>query len=302
MRKGHLAGLTFSVVFGLTFMFSKTALAHAEPIGLIAYRFLLAFLVFETLRRLGIIRVRFARAHVKALAVVALFQPVLYFLFETYGLDRTTSGEAGMMIALIPIVVSILSTWILKEKPTRLQILFILLSVSGVIVIQLAGVIGDFDVDALGFALLFGAVVSAAAFNIASRHASTSLTPFELTYFMMFAGAVVFNIIYLFTLFIQGSKASYIDVFARVQVAVPVLYLGIVASFGGFFLLNYALARLQAHVISIYANLSTVIAIIAGAIFLNETVHRYHVLGATMIITGVYGTIRANRRARKYIG
>ncbi len=296
-RQGHLAGLVFSVVFGLTFMFSKTALETGlPPIGLIAYRFLLAFFLFEALRRSGVIRIRFARAHAASIALVALFQPILYFLFETYGLARTSSGEAGMMVALIPIFATILSTLILKEKPRPVQVLFILLSVSGILLIQIASTLGAFEADPLGFLLLFFAILSAAAFNIASRHASQQIRPVELTYFMMLSGAMVFNILYGLHLLRHGE--GYLGPLGDPLVIAPVLYLGIGASIGGFFLLNYALARLQAHVISIYANLSTVIAIAAGAVFLGESLSSYHYVGAAMIISGVYGTVRMNTKAR----
>ncbi|MFA7054961.1 MAG: DMT family transporter, partial [Acholeplasmataceae bacterium] len=132
----HIAGVIYATIFGFTFMFSKVALTYVIPIGLIAYRFLIAILVLEILRWFKVIHIRFEKKHFKHLFLVALFQPILYFLFETFGIKLTTSGEAGMMIALIPIFVTILSSIILKEAPKKIQIFFILLSVSGVLFIQ----------------------------------------------------------------------------------------------------------------------------------------------------------------------
>ncbi len=291
----HLAGIAFAVIFGFTFMFSKTALEHVPPIGLIAYRFLVAFLAFETLRIAKVVKIRFRLARPGVLLPVVILQPVLYFLFETYGLDRTTSGEAGMMIALIPIFVSIFGALLLKEKPRKLQVLFILLSVGGIVLIQAFKLVDYLTVSVSGLLLLFGAVLSAALFNIASRNASRTLKAHETTYFMMLVGAVTFNAIHIATLAMQGSAADYLEPFTSRELVMPVLYLGIAASIGGFFLLNFALGRLQAHVISIYANLATVTAIAAGAIFLSEPLMYYHVVGAVMIITGVYGVVRTNR-------
>ena len=128
----HLAGILFAIIFGFTFMFSKVAMDYVTPMGLIAYRFLVAFLMIEILRRFKVIHIRFEKRHFKHLFFVAIFQPILYFLFETYGLHLTTSGEAGMMIALIPIFVTFLSAIFLKEKPTRVQMIFILIQSSKV--------------------------------------------------------------------------------------------------------------------------------------------------------------------------
>lgn len=294
----HFAAISFAVIFGFSFMFSKVALEYVTPIGLISYRFLAAFLVFELLRILGVVRVRLSFRYVRSLFLVAIFQPVLYFLFEVYGLEQTSSSEAGMMIALIPIFVSILSTLILKEKPKLVQVIFILMSVFGIIYIQLSKSSAGIAFEPVGFLLLLGAVLSAAVFNITSRNASKVLKAHELTYFMMLIGAVVFNVIYVVRLVEQGRVEDYVLNLQHVELLLPILYLGVVASIGGFFLVNYALGHLEAHVASIYSNLATIVSILAGALFLNETLYYYHYIGSFLIVVGVYGTVRFNQRKK----
>jgi len=290
-KKVHLAGLTMATIFGFSFMFSKVALNYVSPIGLIAYRFLVAFIVFELLRQFKVIKIEFKKSQFKYLFWVALFQPILYFLFETYGLQLTTSGEAGMMIALIPIFVTILSTLILKEKPKGIQLIFILLSVFGVLFIQFMKSNGDLNGELLGFFLLFGAVLSAALFNIASRSASKEVRPFALTYFMMLFGAVIFNLMYIINLTMESRVLDYFTNLSHIELLLPILYLGIVASISGFFLVNFALSKAPAHITSIYSNLSTIVAVIAGALLLGETLLYYHYIGSLMIVLGVYGTV-----------
>ncbi|MFA7054901.1 MAG: EamA family transporter [Acholeplasmataceae bacterium] len=295
----HIAGVIYATIFGFTFMFSKVALTYVIPIGLIAYRFLIAILVLEILRWFKVIHIRFEKKHFKHLFLVALFQPILYFLFETFGIKLTTSGEAGMMIALIPIFVTILSSIILKEAPKKIQIFFILLSVSGVLFIQVMKSSSGLDVNLWGLLLLLGAVISAALFNIASRNASKTLKPYEITYFMMLGGAIVFNTMYLIQLAFESRITDYVMNLSHIELLVPILYLGVIASIGGFFLVNFALSKIPAHVSSIYANLSTIVAIIAGAWLLQEKLYYYHFIGALMIIIGVYGTVRFNMGIEK---
>ncbi|MBE0700368.1 MAG: DMT family transporter [Acholeplasmataceae bacterium] len=297
----HLVGILFATIFGFTFMFSKIAFVYVTPIGLIAYRFLLAFLVFEFLRRIKVIKVTLHKSNIKLLLLVAFFQPVSYFLFETFGLSRTSSSEAGMMIALIPVFVTMLSALILKEKPTWLQVGFIALSVSGVIYIQLSKSGEGLQVDILGFSLLLAAVISAALFNIASRNAGKTMKPQDVTYIMMLTGAVVFNIIYIIQLSVEQRISDYVTNLFHLELVIPILYLGLAASILAFFLVNYALSRLPAHVTSIYANLSTIVAIIAGATILNERLYFYHFIGSAMIIIGVYGTVLFSHKQKKKI-
>lgn len=300
-KKTHFAALTFASIFGFSFLFSKIALSYLSPLGLISYRFLFAFLGFEFLRIFKIIKININRSNIRYGLLTALFQPLLYFLFETYGLAKTSSGEAGMMIALIPIIVSMLSALFLKEKPKKAQYLFIALSVFGIIFIQLMKP-NQYGGNLTGILLLFLAVLSAGFYNISSRKASQKLTPVETTYLMMFTGAILFNLIYVLELILNKNLTSYFALLMQSNVIIPLLYLGLIASIVGFFMMNYALSHLPAHVSSIYSNLSTIVAIIAGAIFLHESLLWYHYAGSIMIITGVYGTVALQKNHQKKEG
>lgn len=295
----HIAGIAFSILFGFSFMFSKILLKNISPMGVIAYRFLVAFLAFELLRLFRVVKINIKFKESLPIVIVAIFQPVLYFIFESYGLEKTTSAEAGLMIALIPIFVTIFSTLILKEKPKVIQLLFILVSFIGVIIIQTSKSTANFQADVLGFILLLLAVVSAAFFNIASRSASKSYKPHEITYFMMLVGMLSFNGIYLIQLVSKNQASTYFSNLLSLEVIFPILYLGILASIIGFFLVNYTLSKLPAHVSAIYSNIATIVSVLAGYFFLNESIGIYHLIGGTLIITGIYGTARVNYLVKK---
>jgi drug/metabolite transporter (DMT)-like permease len=294
-RHPHVAGILFASIFGLTFMFTKILLVDISPVGIIAYRFTLAIGTMELLRRFRLIQVGFKNKPWSAVLLVAIFQPVLYFLFETTGIQFVSSSEAGMMIALIPIVVAVLSPLFGRERPNLVQVGCIGLSVSGVLFINIMKSNLGEDVSLVGIGLIFMAVVSAALFNMFSRRARDSFQPAEITYVMMLTGAVVFNSIYVVQLVLDQNIAGYVTLIQGSTV-LPLLYLGIVASVGGFFLVNTSLSKLPAHVSSVYANVATIVAVIAGAVFLSESILWFHWVGAAMIVTGVYGTNRFRRR------
>ena len=50
------------------------------------------------------------------------------------------------------------------------------------------------------------------------------------------------------------------------------------------------LKRLRATQLMVFLNLSTIISMIAGHMFMNEPIHLYHVMAAALIILGVLGT------------
>lgn len=297
VKIGHFAAIGFTLIFGFSYMFSKIALTYVSPMGLVAYRYLFAFVALELLRRLHLVDVQFKRFNLKIMGLIVLFQPILYSVFSTYGLNLIASSEAIMMIALIPVFAGLISAIVLKEVPTLKQILFILISVGGVIYIQVSLQSVESSSRPLGFLLVLISVISGAMYNVISRAASKSMRAIDITYGMMVAGVIVFNGVYLTELFRLGTPGLYIENLSELRLIFPVLYLGLLSTVAAFFLLNFALSKLPAHVVSIYANLVTVIGIFAGYVILNETLFTFHFIGSLFIILGVYGTVISQKKA-----
>lgn len=134
-------------------MFTKSALSFARPFEFLAFR-LGSFTIF-ILMPLGLKAIKLRRKLYRKPLLVAVPQPVLYFIFETLGLSRIPSSEAGIIIATIPIAIAILSPIFLKVYPHVLQIPFLVSSVFGVIF--MVGM-NSFQGDLLGDLLVLGAV------------------------------------------------------------------------------------------------------------------------------------------------
>lgn len=288
----YLAGLGMASIFGLSFMFTKQALETLPTTRLLSYRFALASLLLTILWLSGILKLNYKNKPLKELLLLALFQPIAYFLFETAGVKLTSSSEAGIMIALIPVVVTIFAAVFLKERPGRAQLLFIFASVLGVVFIVLMSGSSASTGHFSGILFLFGAVMAAGVYNILSRKLSTSFTPVEITFVMMWAGAVVFNLISVTTGIVNGDIRSYVTSLGSVDTLIPVLYLGILSSVCAFFMVNYMLSKLPASNSAVFSNLTTVISIVAGVFVRHEAFHWYQLAGGILIILGVWGTNR----------
>ncbi|MCB2291407.1 DMT family transporter [Clostridium sp. CS001] len=285
-----LSGILTSSIFGLSFLFSKKALNIVEPFTLLSFRFLVAFLIMSMLIFVKVIKVNYKGKNIKNLFFLGLMQPIIYFIFETYGIQFSSSSQAGLMIALIPIVVTILSAYALKETPSKLQCAFIFLSVSGVIFIVLMNGSSSSGGSLLGILLLLGAVLSAAVFNILSRKYSEKFSPMELTYAMMAMGAVFFNFVSILNNIRANTLTQYFSPLKNSDFLISLGYLGILSSIIAFFLINFTLSRIEASKAAIFSNLSTIVSIIAGVILLHENFKLYHFIGSILILVGVWGT------------
>ena len=286
----YFTALITNIIFGLSFLFTKKALMVSNPITLVAFRFLLAFIVMSLLIVFKVIKVNYKNKPMKWLIVLAIIEPIIYFIFETYGLQRTSSSLGGLMIALIPIVVTILAIYFLNEKPSRKQVLSIILSVSGVVLIILMDGSKNSGNSILGVLFLSVAVFSAAFFNIIARKISKHFTAIEVTYFMMFLGAIFFNIVSVSNHILNGSLSNYFEPLKSSSFVLSILYLGILSSIVAYFLANFTLSKMEASKSAVFANISTIVSILAGVIFLKENFHLYHTIGSAMILMGVWGT------------
>ena len=280
-----LAALMAQVIFGLSFMFTKLALDFTSPLTVIADRYIVAFLGLTAVMLISRKAVRLGK-NLWKLVVMSLFQPVLYFVFESYGISMTTSAFSSIMISLIPVVSMLSGIFVLKEVPSPMQYVFMFLSVFGVIVMALAGK-SDGTVTTLGIVLLFGAVISSVIFNISSRKISKEFTSFERTYAMTVIGLVVF----LSISFIENieNPIAVVSSFLSPRFCGAVVYLGFMSSVVAFLLLNYANTHLPVAKTTVFSNITTVVSVIAGIVFLNEKFSASTVISTLMIVVGVCG-------------
>lgn len=283
----NLAALMPNVIFGFSFLFSKTALGFSHPLIILAVRFTVAFLVLNLMWALKIVKLNFKGKKIYKLLLMALAQPLLYFIFELYGINATSSAMSGVIISLVPVVVIILSTLFLKEKPTRVQIVCSAVSLLAVAAISILSNDGNRN-TLYGILLLLGAVVCAAVFNIISRSESAEFTPFERTYMMFLVGAVGFDIIAVATL-----RGQFIPELTCASVHPEfwgaITYLAVLSSIAAFMLYNYATTKISAVRAASYSNVITVVSVLAGIFIMHENLSIPQLICCAVIILGVYG-------------
>lgn len=285
-----LFGIITSCIFGFSFLFTKEALDTVDAVDLLGFRFGLAVLVLMGLQWSKIIKINYKGKNIKALLILSLFQPVLYFIFETLGVSMTSTSEAGIMIALVPVVVTCFAAIFLKEIPSKSQLFFVLTSLLGVSCIILMKDNGSQGGSLMGILYLLGAVLCAATLNILSRKLSTSFKPVEITFCMMWVGAIFFNGVALTKHAVAGDIMEYFMPLGDGKIWVAILYLGILSSIVAFFMVNYMLSKLEASRAAIFTNLTTVVSVLAGVFIRKEAFSLYQFMGGCLILLGVWGT------------
>ncbi len=287
-KTGILCALFANVIFGFSFLFSKTALSVSTPLVILTARFTVAFLFLNILWALGVFKINLKSLFKSPkLWLMGLAQPFLYFIFELYGLSLVSSAVSGVIIALVPVAVMLYSNIALKEKATPIQWAFTLISIIGVSAISISSNNGE-KTYSLGIFLLLGAVICAAAFNLLSRKQSSLYSPFERTYVMFFIGFLGFNATAVISLK-QDYFAILKQSFCQSEFIISICYLAIISSVVAFLLYNFATANISAVMASSFSNIIPIVTVLAGIFLLKEDLKISDICFCALIILGVWG-------------
>ncbi len=293
--KALIAVITGNTIFGFSFLFSKVALGITVPSVLVAVRFTTAFAVMNLIVLAGqiikkadgspLIAFSLKGKPLKYVLLLALFQPVIYFIGESYGISLTSSAFSGTIIAVIPIMGIVFDVILMHASVSRKQIVCAVLSVLGVIITTLGA--QGMKASILGTLLLLVAVCAGALFYVFSKKAGEYYNPLERTYVMFAVASSVFIVFALIQC--RGRYAELIlQPLGMSEFWMCIIYLAVFSSVVAFMVLNFGSSIVSVSEASLFANLTTVISIIAGVVVLNESFTPQQVIGAVIIIGSVY--------------
>jgi len=288
-RFAYSAIVIYSTIVGLSFLFGKLALTVATPLESLAHRFTVSLIAATIPVLFGWVKLQIKPRDVLAILPLAVLYPSMFFAFQAFGLQFTTSSEAGIIHATVPIFTMVAAAYFLKERTTRLQQLSTLLSVAGVIFIfVMKGTTIDLA-NMKGTLLILLSALALAGYSVLARKLTSRMKVIAMTYVMTVIGFLVFNLMAVGQHLAEGTLSLYFEPFASPVFLLAILYLGVLSSLISSLLSNYALSKLEASKVSVFNHLATLVSIVGGFVFLNEQLAYYHMIGAAAIIAGVLG-------------
>jgi len=213
---------------------------------------------------------------------MVLFQPCLYFLFESNALTLTTSSQAGIISACLPLMVAVAAFFFLSESMNARTIVGLVLSISGVVLLTLfQSEQANASRPVLGNLLEVFAMASACANIILIKKLSSRYNTWSLTGMQVIAGTLFF---------LPGIRyISILDPSIWTMKLIGLLfYLGICVSFLSFGLYNWGISKIEASRASIFINLIPVTAILLGWLILGETLNPKQIAATVIVIFGVF--------------
>lgn len=278
--EGSLLLMVF--IWGVNFAVVKQALEAFSPLAFNAVRFVVASaMVLVVLRMQGPLQ-RPAREDWPRLVVLGLVGNLLYQLAFIFGLDRTRAGNASLVLALTPVFTAFLSARSGHERPRSTTWIGAALSVVGVGMVSGSSVslegVGD---TLVGDLILLGAAVVWSFYTVGSRPLIDRYGATQTTVWTLWAGAV--------GLVVVGAPALLEQDWRGVSAgAWGGLFFSAFFAIGAAYLIWYrGVERIGNTRTSAFSNLTPVVALLVGAVWLGERLTVLSVLGAALTIGGV---------------
>ena len=224
---------------------------------------------------------RAARADWKPLALMVAFQPCLYFWLESNALTYTTSSQAGVIAASVPLMVAVGARFFLGERTGPGALAGLVVSMAGVAWLTTGDGGGQASDPLLGNVMELGAMASAAAYMLLVKRLCGRYGPWTLTALQVAAGA----------LFFLPGGAGLWRAGATVwtpELILLLVFLGAGVTLGAFGLYNWGMSRMAAGRASAFINLVPVIAVLLGWGLLDESLTPSQMAAAGVVFLGVW--------------
>jgi drug/metabolite transporter (DMT)-like permease len=130
-------------------------------------------------------------ADLKWIFLMALFEPFLYFIGETEGIQLTTPTTASVIVSTIPLFAMLLGFLVYKERVSKLNVFGAVLAIAGV----LLSVLDDemsIKVNALGVLMLLFAVLSTIGYSLVVKKLTAKYNVFTIVVFQNVLGSLLF--------------------------------------------------------------------------------------------------------------
>jgi len=275
--------LTVVAIWGMNFAVMKVAYRSFLPIAFNACRFVIASMTVAALMKWSPKPIHFERKDLKEVLLLGFLINTVYQFLFVLGVERTTAGNAGLILALVPIFAFLIGVFTNRESFNRYVVIGIFMSFIGVAAIVGFGGSGfslsdtwHGDLMMIGAAFLWG-WYTAGSLPLLMKYGWLAITGW-----MMIAGAAVLIPVSVPWLLKQDWSA--IESSAWIALAFSSLLSIIYA----YCVWAYAIVNIGVTHTSMFSNVTPIAALLGGWLLLGEHPTPAQILGVALVLTGVF--------------
>ena len=277
----YIAAVLATLLWGFSFVWFKQALLFYNPITIIFLRLIIATIVLNSYIRIVGKPQKISPKDYKMFLLIAFFQPLCYFLGESFGLTYVSATVGSIIISTIPLFTPIFIYLLVKEKLTIYTFIGLIVSFGGVLLLVTKDYSGVTTLK--GVALLFFAVFSAISYGIVVKKLSVNYSGFTIVKWQNTIGLFFF-----LPIFFIFEYSHFLSVKPSIGVILTILKLAIFASAMAFILKVHVIKKIGLINSNIFANLIPVFTAVIAYFILKEPLDLKRVLGILIVICGLF--------------
>lgn len=291
----YIAVLLSMLIWSASGIAVKEALVALSPMTMIVIRFTLAVLLMLVIglcaRKSEMFRLqKVDKKDLPLFILGGIFQPFLYYILETFSYDALSSPTiAEALLSTSPVLAPFFAAAILREHVTRYNILGIIVSTVGMLLLVLVGA-SDFSIgNPWGIACAFAAVSAAVLYTIVLRRIPPKYNPLTVVFYVQLSALVLFYPLCGFTDGISGfAHLAEVDTVQLWRSLAAVGYLALGASVVAFICFCYTVRVIGVTRTNAFNNVRPAFTAIWMLLFFGEQLPWAKWLGILLIIIGLF--------------
>ena len=290
---GLALGMVSVVLWGLSFVATKLALAEVTPTAVALGRTALATLFLGAVSLMWGVSLRPSLTLALPLAAAGVLGVVVHQLLQVYGLTLTTAVRTGWLIGVIPIWSALIALLFLREKLGWQKVAGLALGLLGVGLLITEGKVVSTELlpQTKGDLLILLSTINWAVYTVLGRHLTSQISALAATTFVMAIGLTLL-------VPIAGiSKTWFQLVNASAVSQSAIIFLGVGCSGIAYLCWYAALERKTASEVASLLYLEPLVTLAAGTVILAEPIVNITVVSGLMVLLGVYLAQRVQQKA-----
>jgi drug/metabolite transporter (DMT)-like permease len=221
---------------------------------------------------------------IKQISIQGIFLLCIANGLLTWALEYISGGLAAIIVALVPLFIALFSMWLSKcAKITRWMIVGLVVGFAGVLLI-----FSDYMGEMKNGSFVFGVVlslISVLSWSFGTVYTSRQKPVIDI----MFGVGLQMLIAGIIMLIVCGLTGKYINIANAGQDALlSLVYLIVFGSLVAYSAYVFALSKLPATQVSVYAYINPVVAVGLGWLLLAEKMNAVMLIGMLITLGGVY--------------
>ena len=270
------------IFWSFSFIWFKIANKTFHPITIVFIRLVFSVILLTAFLLITKSFMKIKRKDRKLFLMLAVFEPFLYFLGESFGLTYVSATTCSVLISTIPVFAAI-GAWILfRERLRIINYTGILLSFIGVLIFILNSD-GSMSFNIKGLALLMFAVLSAVGYNLTLSRLVGTYSPVYIVNVQNIIGAVLF-----LPIFLVLDFSNFINTPFTFELFLPIIELSVFASCGAFILFAYSVKHMGITRANVFSNSIPVFTALFSFILFSEKLTLQNIIGMAVVITGLF--------------